>query len=373
MSAADVRSTMSLAMRSFGMVLALALPAQNAFAEAPTIVLTGPGEVDEGAAFSVRAEVADPDGDAVTFSWDLDGDGFFGEAEDQAEASVPAGRTDGPGTFIVALEARAGVDRVSQTVRIPIRNVPPRFTVTPESKTRVGVQYQVDVRASDPAGSRDQLTYQLLDGENEAVLVGSVLLWTPSEPTDLGVPAGFVVAVSDGDAATRLAWSVVVVTNHPPTAPPIEYPASGAVLLERMPRLVVLNASDSDGDVIQYRFELGIDPKFEAAPQAMSGAIEEGVGYTAFALEDELAPGTYWWRAWAADEMSESEPAVGSFVVVDAPMVVDAGSVIMSDAGAESPAPSGSGCSASGARNESWLLLLSLAPLALWRRSRRVN
>jgi endonuclease/exonuclease/phosphatase family metal-dependent hydrolase len=92
----------------------------------------GPYTVGEGGAVTVAASADDPEGDPVTYAWDLDGDGTF-ETPGQA-ATFSAAGLDGPTSRAIAVRATddgglSGVDSVA----VAITNVGPtvRSAFTP--------------------------------------------------------------------------------------------------------------------------------------------------------------------------------------------------------------------------------------------------
>ena len=66
----------------------------------PTADAGGPYTVDEGSSITVTATGTDPDGDPVTFAWDLDNDGTFETAGQSATFSAAA--LDGPRKELIA-------------------------------------------------------------------------------------------------------------------------------------------------------------------------------------------------------------------------------------------------------------------------------
>ncbi len=85
-----------------------------------------------GEGVSFTASGSDPDGGDVVYSWDVDGDGVFGDA---SGAAVGPYRYDVPGAVVVAVSI---VDdeggRTERSVELAVRNRPPQagFTATPD-------------------------------------------------------------------------------------------------------------------------------------------------------------------------------------------------------------------------------------------------
>ncbi len=103
--------------------------------------------------------------------------------------------------------------------------------------------------------------------------------------------------------------------NGIPGTPALLDPADGATV-SMTPQLVVSNQVDPEGADVVYGFRVYSDAACTQLA-ASAGGVAEGEGSTSW-LCDALAPGTYYWRAWAGDGVDRSplSPA-GSFVVSD--------------------------------------------------------
>jgi hypothetical protein len=88
--------------------------------------------------------------------------------------------------------------------------------------------------------------------------------------------------------------------NDPPPAPALVGPADGEENLPSQPVLEVANADDPEGDAVVYGFRVYRDALLTDVAAAADGVVE-GVGTTSWTVTPALDPGTYWWRAYAAD------------------------------------------------------------------------
>lgn len=303
---------------------------------APTVSLMAPFNADEGAAITFSVEVMDPEGDAFTVSWDLDGDGTFGENVGMLSYAVPAGTTD-DGTVVVGVEAvDAGRHRTEVVRRIRIANVAPSIVSRPPDAVSIGQNVQYRIGVADPGGARDVLSYELVRGPSSASLIDGVFRFVPTEGdvTPAGVAIDCEIAVTDDDGGrTSQVWRMTVANNYAPSDLFLEYPTDGIALLDRTPRLAVRDGSGIDGDPLQYFFELDTSEAFEA-PLLRSGPVDEMPGFTTFSIEEPLAPGRYFWRAWLSDGTAETAPRVTSFWVLGPPEEpTDAGPIALPDAG----------------------------------------
>ncbi len=69
----------------------------------PTVNAGGPYSVNEGSSVTLSATGSDPNGDTLTYAWDLDNDGTF-ETSGQS-ATFDASQLDGPSSYTVKVQA----------------------------------------------------------------------------------------------------------------------------------------------------------------------------------------------------------------------------------------------------------------------------
>lgn len=329
---------------------------------APRVRFGGPFTMDEGGEVMITADVTDPEGDAVTWDWDVDGDGTYGEMPMATSVTIAPGTTDGPGDRRVGVHATDGTNVTERVRTVSVTNVAPEITSDPPSTTTsVGAMYRYQVVATDPAGALDPLMYTIARGPSGMVVSDAGLItWTPDD-RDVTLPGETVtvtVHVDDGDmGAVDQTWDMTVSPNRAPSSPTLIYPVDNSGILNRMPRLVVANATDPDLDALTYFFEIDRVDTFDSADLASSGPVTETPGFSFWYVPSDLAPGRWYWRAWVSDGTVETEPRAQAFIEV--PMggeLPDAG-VVESDGGATSadagvaPTPrddSGCGCVAAG-------------------------
>lgn len=322
---------------------------------APRLRFAAPYRAEEGAALHVEVAVSDPEGDSTTFRWDLDGDGTFDEHANETAIDIPAGTTDGPSAFLVAVEATDGVHTTRRSRAIAIANEPPAIVSRPPSIAAIGlhVRYALDVR--DPGGVHDPLVFDLRTGPATAVVTSAgVFDWTPSEAevTAAGTMRTIAIDVNDGDGASdSQRWAMVVIDDHAPTDPTLLYPVmDAAVLLEGL-HLSIGNASDLDGDPISYRFELDSSPAFDSVDlQHADAVMASPTGITIYTPDPSaLHEGPWYWRVRASDGRVETFPVGASFEIVPDPATFpDAGVDAGPDAGASGAGGGTCACRAGG-------------------------
>jgi hypothetical protein len=338
---------------------------------APRVRLVGSFSAPEGSSVDVEAEIVDEEGDEFTFSWDLDGDGTFGEASGEATVTVSLG--DGDGSLTIGCQAVDSLGNTTErTRRLRIENAAPAIVSEPPSVASIAENVQYRIVAEDPAGEADTLTYELVRGPSSASMVGAVFRFVPTEGDVTPVGDGVVceVAVSDEDGGrTTQVWTMEVRNNYAPQDLVIEYPRGDVGLYDRTPRLAVRDGTDIDGDALTYFFELDAVETFDSPALVRSGPVAEQPGFTTFQITEPLDDGRYFWRAWLSDGEAETEPQTASFYVVAemGEVAADAGSdASLPDAGTVAP-PIDRGCACRAGRGggDMGAMLLAAALLGL--------
>ncbi|MBI5806109.1 T9SS type A sorting domain-containing protein [candidate division TA06 bacterium] len=89
-------------------------------------------------------------------------------------------------------------------------------------------------------------------------------------------------------------------SNRPPGKPLAVSPSGGAIVPDSLPYLTVSNASDTNGDLLSYGFNIYSDSLLTSI-YAQGKNVASGSGSTSWQLTKALVPGHYWWRAYAED------------------------------------------------------------------------
>jgi hypothetical protein len=107
------------------------------FNNPPTANAGGPYSVAEGSSLTLHGSGTDADNDPLTFSWDLNNDGVFGDATGASPTLtwaqlVALGINDGPSTFQVHVKADDGFAHptTSSPVTLTVNNTPPTVGVS---------------------------------------------------------------------------------------------------------------------------------------------------------------------------------------------------------------------------------------------------
>jgi MYXO-CTERM domain-containing protein len=327
---------------ALGAVAALLAAPSASRAQAPIVTLEAPASVAEGAEVIVDLEVEDLEGDAFTHSWDLDGDGRFGEQEGVFSHTVPAGTTDGDDTLRVGVRATdEHGSSVERYITVTITNVAPTITSEPPTFASVGEPLIHRLEVDDPAGALDPIEASVVRGPagvsvDEEGLV-TLVTWTPTaaDVTPEDEPARIEVLVSDGDGGLDTQrWEVVVSRNRRPAAPVPGYPTGEVAILQTQPRLAAENAEDPDLDPLTYEFQIDTSETFDSPALQASGPIAETPGFTAWTPPEALAEDRlYHWRVRASDGTAPSDWRGAAFWVVRDPSLPPADGGAAADGG----------------------------------------
>lgn len=186
----------------------------------------GPYYVAEGGSVILDSTAsADPDGDPLTHSWDLDGDNIFGETGANAANGDETGYSptfsavglDGPGSRVVSVMVVDSSGAIGiATAKIDVTNVAPVVSASDDTIDEGGSAVVV-IGFSDP-GTPDTHAAAIDWGDGSPVEdLGAVT--SPASPTHLYPEDGVynvLVTVSDNDGASGSASATVTVNNMAP-------------------------------------------------------------------------------------------------------------------------------------------------------------
>jgi hypothetical protein len=259
----------------------------------------------------------DTDGDGMADSWELS---HFGTLNRDG-----SGDFDGDGISDLN-EYRNGTDPTASdhAPRIPRILAP---ALGSEVSTRLA---QLTVENSTDADG-DSLTYefeifsddsltQKVAAQSGVVQATDTTSWTvPAELNDNTVYI-FRVRAKDQESASLWAYGHFFVNtqNDPPQAPLPDDPADEGFVDSVTPVLRVLAASDADGDLLSYAFEVYTDSAMTDMVASGPGWIEAGGRTIAWQVTEPMLidQATYYWRALAADgQDSEIAGPLASFTV----------------------------------------------------------
>ena len=236
---------------------------------APTVSAGGPYTVAEGTALSLSAAAVDPGGDAVTFAWDLNGDGVFADASGSAPV-IPWANLAILGNSPIAIAVRAtDVNGASgqALATITVTPVPPSVTTGGPYVINEGQPLVLNAVGSDSRGAAATLAWDI-DGDNAFNDgTGAVQIpWATVKARGLGVGAHLLaVRATDSRGLTATSTTTLTVVDVLPTVS-----AGGGV-----PRVYAINegssltlaatATDPGQDTFTFAWDLNGDGFFSDA------------------------------------------------------------------------------------------------------------
>jgi CSLREA domain-containing protein len=203
---------------------------------APSADAGGPYFIDEGGALNLSAVFSlDADGDPLSYAWDVNGDGTFGDAAGVSPTLLWAqlqalGVVDGPGSFTICVRVDDGQDHVvtSEPTQLTIRNAAPVVTAGPSDPVFETDMIRLTGSFTDP-GTLDTHTMrwsvEAANGQVIADGTGTTFEFLTVDSGNYAVT--FTVTDSDGGVGT---YTVnVLAFNVAPFGPILGLPAQGRV------------------------------------------------------------------------------------------------------------------------------------------------
>jgi uncharacterized protein len=249
----------------------------------PTVDASGPYSVNEGASVTLTANGSDPNGDSLTYAWDLDNNGIF-ETPGQ---SVAFAGWDGPSDLTVAVQVtdNGGLSATAQTT-VHVNNVAPTvntLTVTTEPSTE-GSSVTANATYSDPGINDAPFTCAVDYGDGSGALAGAIAGSTCTGPAHSYSTFGmYTVTVGvtdkDGDTGTKSTQHTVIF--------------NWAGFFQPVDNLPMLNSVNA-GRAIPVKFSLGGDKGLNifATGYPVSTQIDCNSGASLDDIEQTVTPGS---------------------------------------------------------------------------------
>lgn len=255
----------------------------------PVAVISGPTTVDEGAMATYNATTStDPDGDELTYAWDVDGDGTF---ESEGEPEIYMVWPDGSATTSITLRVTEpqGLSD-TETVEVTVKNVSPTVDLGGGATVAVGDSFGRNGSFSDPG---DDIWGAVVDygdgsGEQSLALAGTDF-YLDHTYTSAGA-FDVTVTVTDSDDAIGSATIPVTVTAEANVAPTVgtllaspANPAVGGIVQLSVP-FMDANPGDNHTATVDWGDDTGVEDMV---------VTESGGSGTATASHSYAAKGKY--------------------------------------------------------------------------------
>jgi PKD repeat protein len=227
----------------------------------PTADAGGRYEGDEGSPIMLHGDGFDPNGDRLSYAWDLDGDGRF-----ETRGQDVSHTWDDNDTYTVTLQVddrRDGTD--TDVATVTVRNVSPLVNAGPDQTVVTGQPVSFSGKASDPGA--DTLTYEW-DFDYDGAHFTADATGPDASHTYPNTPGTYTVAlrVTDDDGGRGQDTLRVTVEDVPPTAD------AGGPYTTDEGQTITLQGSGSDpgGGQVSYAWDLDGDGQFETVGQQVS-------------------------------------------------------------------------------------------------------
>ncbi|HEY0971324.1 MAG TPA: PKD domain-containing protein [Gemmatimonadales bacterium] len=223
----------------------------------PVVGGVAPVTGSEGSPITLDAsEATDPDGDPLSFAWDVDSDG-------EADITASAPRVDhifvDDGEYpitVTVTDGRGG--SATATTTATIANVAPAVSTGSDRAIEPGTELVLSATITDPGSADSPWSYAIDWGDDSEAATGTLATLGPPLTASHAYAAGSYtvrVTVTDKDGASGTGqFTLTVAPNRAPTAV-ITAPASGAV--GAAIAFSGASSSDPDGDALTYAWNFG--------------------------------------------------------------------------------------------------------------------
>ncbi len=200
-------------------VAAWAAAPAGASGAAPSADAGGPYSLAEGGDVTLTAAAtSDPEGDTLTYRWDLDNDGQYddavGEQVPAAWATLAAAGIDDDGVYNIAVQVDDGTSTDVAATTVTVSDTAPTVTLTGPGAAAAGVPYALDVAIDDPGD--DTVSAWVVSWGDGAITTGS------GDPGTLthtyagdGLTRGVMVHVTNEDGSWSESDLVVAFYDNP--------------------------------------------------------------------------------------------------------------------------------------------------------------
>ncbi len=253
----------------------------------PTANAGGPYTAAEGSTLTLSGSGTDADGDALTYSWDVNGDGTYGDATGASPALNRAARealgiNDGPATFNVRLRVSDGRDTTTSAATIlNVPNAVPDATVTnggPVNEGSTGTVSFTNVTDGSDADTAAGFRYAYDFNNDGTYEVGGPTYAGAVTASSATVPASFLadgpgtrtvgMLVLDKDGVGHGYTTTITINNVAPTGTLPDLTGN-----EGQQQVIgLLNVSDAGNDPVRFVYDVNGNGTDDTAGVAYANA-----------------------------------------------------------------------------------------------------
>jgi len=222
----------------------------------PSVDAGGPYAVNSGSSVLVSATGNDPDGQPLTYAWDLDDNGSFETAGQTV--SFDASAIAGPATFTIHVQVTdAGGATATDDATVTVNALPTVDAGGPYA-VNSGSSVSVSATGNDPEGGALAYAWDL-DDNGSFETAGQTVSFDASA---IAGPATYTihVQVTDAGGATATADATVTVNAHPTVDAGGPYTVN-----EGSSVTVTATGNDPEGGTLTYAWDLDDNGSFETA------------------------------------------------------------------------------------------------------------
>jgi hypothetical protein len=243
-----------------------------------------------GESVTFTSTSTDPDGDPLTYAWDLNGDGQYDEG-----TGATATRAYGPGVHTVGLQVDDGQGHAATTTkRFTVPDNPPVAHFVDPGTFYIGTPVHFASDSTDADGENLGLTWSIADDPTQA---GTGPTFEPTFHDFL--PHTVQLTATDPEGQSSTFSATVAATDRPPTTQivgPTKFPAT-------QPQTFSSSSSDPDGDL---NLDTGQQWQVDGTPAGTGRSITL-----------QLAPGPHTISLRATDSQGQFADAVPLAVHAD--------------------------------------------------------
>ncbi|HTV68333.1 MAG TPA: tandem-95 repeat protein [Rhizobiaceae bacterium] len=226
--------------------------------DAPTVDAGGTYTITEGDSLTLAAIGSDPDGDTLTYEWDIDGDGQYDDATGADPTLTWAqlnalGINDGPATHTIGVRLTDGTTTVTSAATLLVTNAPPVATGAPLTVAEDGELFFTPSTLARDAGYWDTAAGLRIANWTGATYAAAMTGFTFRPEANFNGTVDFTYTIFDKDGGSLTVTTTIEVT---PENDPIEISTTPGTIEATEQTAVVIDSGltivDVDNEALTY-------------------------------------------------------------------------------------------------------------------------